>query len=789
MTNDAASSRDSSPETLALGSRLGLYVLESKLGAGRLGPLYLGRSPGGAEVAIRIIRPELAGDREFLHRLRQLTAAARSVPRQRTAALVDADLDHATPYLVSEYVDGMTLSEAVDTDGPPEWNRLLALATDVAEALAALHERGLVHGNLTPSNVLLSPQGTRVTDCLVTLALWADDVPGFPTHTFSDDIHAWGDLIAFAGGGGGTSDPTGNLASIIERALSGGLFQPQAMDLVRLLRDLTVSTQQAELPTQTGADTPPTDQRRWPITSTDTRNTPSSPWSHPDSPALGSLDQTAVSERHPGASSLLPTQRGRRAPAAVPRPSRGTVFRSPFPWPLPRRWPLPRTWPRRKAVTGMAVVAALVALAIVLSLVLPGRGAPPSPAERSAASRSLAGQAAAARSAAPTFARQLSLAAFRVSPTPEAARQLLTSFGPSLLATWPGTSPADSVAFLPRTRGPAAGVGSLLAIGNDDRTDTLLNISNPAKPQWAATINPDADNPGALAVNDQGTLLASPDASGNTALYDVRSPRNPTTLAEPSFVISLAFSSDGTRLATMDTDRTVYVWNVRNPASASSQQFSDTRSESDGGVLRQVVFNPDGTILAAASRNGDVRLLSVSDYGDMTELSTITGAPEDSAGTTTIIHGVAFAPSGHLLAVASQGHQARIFDVSNPAGPRQLASTPRLRAPVDSLAFSRDRSILAVGTDDGLIHLFDISDPSRPSLVFTITDATARVLDLAFSPDGSLLAAASADTSTRLWDVNPAHIAAHACADPGNGISSAEWKEHVAGKIHPLRCP
>src|SRR5436189_6405661 len=78
--------------------RIGPYWLEGRLGSGGMGRVYLGRSPGGRQVAIKVIRPELAEDADFRARFAREVSAARKVSGIFTASVVDADLDGLIPW-------------------------------------------------------------------------------------------------------------------------------------------------------------------------------------------------------------------------------------------------------------------------------------------------------------------------------------------------------------------------------------------------------------------------------------------------------------------------------------------------------------------------------------------------------------------------------------------------------------------------------------------------------------------------------------------------------------------
>jgi eukaryotic-like serine/threonine-protein kinase len=150
---------------------VGPYKLLGRLGAGGMGEVYLGKSPGGRLVAIKLIRPELAEERGFRSRFASEISAARNVSGIYTAAVVDADSAAELPWMATVYVPGPSLTDAVEDNGPLPVESVLALAAGLAEALQAIHRAGLVHRDLKPSNVLLASDGPRVIDFGISLAL------------------------------------------------------------------------------------------------------------------------------------------------------------------------------------------------------------------------------------------------------------------------------------------------------------------------------------------------------------------------------------------------------------------------------------------------------------------------------------------------------------------------------------------------------------------------------------------------------------------------------------------
>src|SRR2546423_10515579 len=143
---------------------IGSYRLRGVLGGGGMGRVYLGRSPSGRRVAVKVIRSELAEDPVFRRRFAREVAAIRSVGPLFTAPMVDADPDAEPPWLATTYVERPSLREWVVEHGPLAASGVLVLAAGLAEALASIHAAGLVHRDLKPSNVLLDDSGPRIID-------------------------------------------------------------------------------------------------------------------------------------------------------------------------------------------------------------------------------------------------------------------------------------------------------------------------------------------------------------------------------------------------------------------------------------------------------------------------------------------------------------------------------------------------------------------------------------------------------------------------------------------------
>jgi serine/threonine protein kinase len=202
---------------------IGGHRLVGRLGSGGMGVVYLGHDRHGSLVAIKAAHEETAdeetADEESRHRLRAEAACARRVPSAYTARLLVDGTDQRPPYIILDYIAGRSLEDIVENDGPFSPERLRALATGVAGALAAIHHAGLIHRDLKPANVLLTPTGPRVIDFGIAQGIPASGgitkmgvVMGSPgwisperlTRSFATpaaDIFCWGCLIAYAGTG------------------------------------------------------------------------------------------------------------------------------------------------------------------------------------------------------------------------------------------------------------------------------------------------------------------------------------------------------------------------------------------------------------------------------------------------------------------------------------------------------------------------------------------------------------------------------------------------------------
>ncbi|HEY3503794.1 MAG TPA: serine/threonine-protein kinase [Actinocatenispora sp.] len=231
--------------------RVGPYELVGRLGRGGMGRVFLGRSVGGRLVAVKVVAAELSGDVEFRRRFGLEVAAARQVGGFYTAQVVDANVDADPPWLVTAYIPGPSLQEAVEAYGRLPAEAVRVLGSGLAEGLSAIHACGLVHRDLKPGNVILADDGPRVIDFGIARALDAVQqsvavigTPGFMSPEQARglevgpaaDVFSFGCVLAFAltgRGPYGEGRPEAILYRVIHEQPDLAGLPPQLDPLVR----------------------------------------------------------------------------------------------------------------------------------------------------------------------------------------------------------------------------------------------------------------------------------------------------------------------------------------------------------------------------------------------------------------------------------------------------------------------------------------------------------------------------------------------------------------------------
>ncbi|WP_329245003.1 serine/threonine protein kinase [Actinoallomurus sp. NBC_01490] len=619
--------------------QVGAYRLLGRLGGGGMGQVFVGRSRGGRLVAVKIVRPELADDAGFRRRFAEEVAAAARVGGFYTAQVVDADTAADPPWLVTAFISGPSLQQAVETFGPLPAHAVVVLGAGLAEGLAAIHAAGLVHRDLKPANIVIAADGPRVIDFGIARALDATHAstsvigtPGFMSPEQAkglrvgppSDVFSLGSVLTFAATGRGPFG-TGTAEAIVYRVVHD---EPDLSGLPGDLAGLIGACLAKD------------------------------PMSRPGLPQV--LDRLAA---HP-------------APDGTWLPPAVNAMISEYDRELPSRTRTPKSpWrPSRRDVMVAGLGAAAVAAAVPAAFLLrsssvgasghptptPGKaggvlrpGSPVtlheggvwsvtfSPDGRTLASTGADGKArlwdTATKTPAKTFTHRATnpwtkpiaqVTAFnpRFSYTlsaafsPDGAR-LAVANGDGTIDLWDlATGNATTLPYLkPVGWNTAVGgvvfdrTGTTPASAYDDAIVRLWNVST-RRNEATLTTGPDYWVQ-SLAFSPSGGLLATASGNGNPGntpddgllqLWDSSSHTKIATLTDTnSDVNSLVFSPDGKTLANLRNDGMITLWDVASRSSTGVLAGS-------GSGATCVAFGPDG-ILASGSEDGTVRLWNVRD--------------------------------------------------------------------------------------------------------------------------------------------------------------------------------
>ena len=144
---------------LTSGTKLGPYEIVSPLGAGGMGEVYRARDTRlGRDVALKILPESFARDSDRLHRFEQEARAVAALNHPNILAIFDTGQNNGAPFLVSELLEGETLRELLDGGALPQ-RKTLDYGVQIAQGLAAAHEKGIVHRDLKPENIFVTKDG------------------------------------------------------------------------------------------------------------------------------------------------------------------------------------------------------------------------------------------------------------------------------------------------------------------------------------------------------------------------------------------------------------------------------------------------------------------------------------------------------------------------------------------------------------------------------------------------------------------------------------------------------
>ncbi|MDQ2971358.1 MAG: serine/threonine protein kinase, partial [Acidobacteriota bacterium] len=145
-----------SPVPLSPGEQLGPYEILAPLGKGGMGEVYRARDTRlGRDVAIKVLQAQFANDVDRLRRFEQEAQAASALNHPNILVVYDVGTHEGAPYIISELLEGETLRELIN-DSPLSSRKALDYGSQIANGLAAAHEKGIVHRDLKPDNVFIT---------------------------------------------------------------------------------------------------------------------------------------------------------------------------------------------------------------------------------------------------------------------------------------------------------------------------------------------------------------------------------------------------------------------------------------------------------------------------------------------------------------------------------------------------------------------------------------------------------------------------------------------------------
>src|SRR5512135_2355044 len=144
---------------LTFGTKLGPYEIQSPLGAGGMGEVYRAKDTRlRRDVALKILPESLAQNTDRLHRFEQEARAVAALNHPNILAVFDIGRDNGSPYLVTELLEGESLRDVLNRGALPQ-RKTIDYGVQVAQGLAAAHDKGIVHSDLKPENIFVARDG------------------------------------------------------------------------------------------------------------------------------------------------------------------------------------------------------------------------------------------------------------------------------------------------------------------------------------------------------------------------------------------------------------------------------------------------------------------------------------------------------------------------------------------------------------------------------------------------------------------------------------------------------
>jgi WD40 repeat protein/serine/threonine protein kinase len=738
------------PLTEGPGTRVGPYKLLQQIGEGGMGVVYMAEQtePVRRQVALKIIKPGM-DSQQVIARFEAERQALAMMDHQNIARVLDANTtESGRPYFVMELVHGVPITQFCDANKLTPRERL-ELFVPVCQAIQHAHQKGIIHRDVKPSNVLVTMYDDKPVPKVIDFGV-AKAVEqrltektmftqfGALVGTFEYMSPEQAEINAF---GVDTRSDIYSLGVLLYELLAGTTplerkrLREAALDeMVRLIKEEEAPRPSVRLSSSNNllkiAAARKTEPERL------------------SKLVRGEIDWIVMKCLEKNRSRRYDTASGQAKdierylhdePVEACPPSARYRLRE-----IVRKY-------KKALVTAAAFVVLLVAGVVTSTLLAVWA----TTAERSANQERIASdearrEAVGAKSEADKQRDEARLAAYAsgiglvqrywdennvvrcrelLGEMPqEAAGQDLRGFewyylsrlcNSEALTLNGHTGDVGSVAF--------SLDGRRLASGSRDKT---VKIWDSATGKELLSLKGHTEAVMSVAFSPNGQRLASGSWDKTVKIWDSVIGKELLSLkGHTGIVLSVAFSPDGQRLASGSQDMMVKIWD-----SATGKELL---SLGHAGEVASVAFSPDGRQLASGSNDGGVELW---DSAIGKKLFSLQKGPTDS------VRSVAFSPDGRRLASGSNDKTVKIWD--SVTG-KVLFSLDGHAGPVESVAFSPDGQRLASGSADRTVKTWDSRNGKE---LFSLKGHAVAINSVAFSPDGQRLASGSDDLTVKLWD-------------------------------------